>query len=673
MATVPADVHGPSDGELLDEVRSGSSAAYAQLYERHVGAAYNMARQLARSPAEADDLVSEAFAKVLDTLRAGRGPTSAFRAYLLTALRHTAYDRTRRERKVQLADDLAEVSGADLSVPFTDTTVDGLERTLAAHAFARLPERWQTVLWHIEIEGQTPAQVAPLLGLSPNGVSALAYRAREGLRQAYLQVHLGQLADESGAQRCRATVDRLGAWTRGGLSKRETAQVEAHLDGCDRCRALAAELADVNGTLRVVIAPLVLGATATSYLAVSSSGAAACGASGAAGAATAVPRQTAVAGLSAAALVAAVAFGLTAGEQQSAPIAAAPPPPARVQPPAPLPPAPQRPPARPAPRPLTPQPPQAPPPPGVTATLDATGPGGPLQLVPDGDPVPLPITVHNIGTGPSAPVSTTVSLPPGVTARIPSAVPSGPASTAPQNAGPAVSRTQGPSVRCATASRSVTCTTDRGLQPGESFVFDFQVRADDTASGGEIATHINAGSTTALRLPAIPVVIRPPVDGVEVTITAWYHAPWLGSRITLDVRNTGASVGRVEIVADLPDGVLTLGLPPRCEAQPVDRRIRCAAPLEPGQSFTAAVWVTPLPDHPWPVPAERDHDGIVRTVRIPVTAALGSAGDHDSVEVGLWFPSTSGTPPSSAPRPSTPSSTQSPGPTTRPTPSVILR
>ncbi|MFB9570569.1 sigma-70 family RNA polymerase sigma factor, partial [Saccharopolyspora hordei] len=295
MSAIPAEVQGPSDGELLEEVRNGSSAAYAELYERHVGAAYTMARQVARSAAEADDLVSEAFAKVLDALRDGRGPTTAFRAYLLTALRHVAYDRTRRERKVQLADDVAEASGADVSVPFTDTAVAGLERTLAAQAFARLPERWQTVLWHVEVEGQTPAQVAPLLGLTPNGVSALAYRAREGLRQAYLQVHLGQLDTED--QQCRATVDRLGAWTRNGLSKRETAQVEAHLDGCDRCRALAAELADVNGALRSIIAPLVLGTAATGYLAASSSGGAAAGAvaagsaSGAAGAASSGPRQ----------------------------------------------------------------------------------------------------------------------------------------------------------------------------------------------------------------------------------------------------------------------------------------------------------------------------------------------------------------------------------------------
>jgi RNA polymerase sigma factor (sigma-70 family) len=187
---------------------------------------------------------------VLDTLRAGRGPDSAFRAYLLTALRHVAYDKTRRDRKVELTDDVTSVSGINtekISEPFLDTAVAGLDRSLAAKAFARLPERWQTVLWHTEIEGQSPAAVAPMLGLTANGVSALAYRAREGLRQAYLQVHV----IEVGAGRCQAITGKLGAWIRRGLSKRETAQVNEHLEDCGRCRVLVDELTDVNGGLKV--------------------------------------------------------------------------------------------------------------------------------------------------------------------------------------------------------------------------------------------------------------------------------------------------------------------------------------------------------------------------------------------------------------------------------------
>ncbi|HET6706823.1 sigma-70 family RNA polymerase sigma factor, partial [Amycolatopsis sp.] len=371
MSTVPADLSGKSDAELIAEVRSGKIASYGTLYERHTGAAHNLARQLARSSSEADDLVSEAFAKVLDTLRGGKGPDTAFRAYLLTALRHTAYDRTRKERRVDLNEDMTEVGGAAaeaLTVPFSDTAVAGLERTMAAKAFARLPERWQAVLWHTEIEQQSPAEVAPLLGLTANGVSALAYRAREGLRQAYLQVHLQENAEE----RCRACAERLGAWTRDGLSKRERAQVESHLDDCDRCRALAAELADVNGGLRAIIAPIVLGGAALGYLATIGAakasaataatagavGAAAAGGKAGASAAAAGPRQFAGVAASGTAIVAAVVIALTAGGgTQEIPVAnPAPPPAQQVEPPAPKP----QPPAPPA-QPPAPQPPPPPP------------------------------------------------------------------------------------------------------------------------------------------------------------------------------------------------------------------------------------------------------------------------------------------------------------------------
>ena len=194
-------------------------------------AARALARQLARSPADADDLVAGAFTRMLEILRAGRGPTEAFRAYLLTSVRHLAYDRSRAERRLDLTDDIADVHGIDPDgtiVPFTDPALAGLERTLAARAFATLPERWQAVLWHLEVEGDSPADIAPLFGLTANAVSALGYRAREGLRQAYLQEHL---ASGSGRwdRRHRETGEKLGAYTRGGLARREAQRVEAHL------------------------------------------------------------------------------------------------------------------------------------------------------------------------------------------------------------------------------------------------------------------------------------------------------------------------------------------------------------------------------------------------------------------------------------------------------------
>jgi RNA polymerase sigma factor (sigma-70 family) len=171
-----------SDAHLLAAVRDGDSTAYGALYARHAGAAKRLAYTLVRCPADADDLVAETFAKVLAVLRAGRGPDVAFRAYLHTTLRHVRYDRMRRDQRIEFTDDLTRYERGE---PFQDTAVVQVERAQAARAFAQLPERWRTVLWHTEVEGEPHAQVAPRLGLTPGGVAALAYRARERLRQIY--------------------------------------------------------------------------------------------------------------------------------------------------------------------------------------------------------------------------------------------------------------------------------------------------------------------------------------------------------------------------------------------------------------------------------------------------------------------------------------------------------
>jgi RNA polymerase sigma factor (sigma-70 family) len=251
---------GPSDAELMTAARAGSSEAFGQLYTRHVDAARRLARTLARNPTDVDDLVAEVFAKLLVKLRSGGGPDTAFRTYLLTSLRNTYYDRARRARKITVTDDVAE---HDEGVPFVDTAIEGLERSLAARAFARLPERLQLVLWHTEVEGESPAKVAPLLNLTPNAVAALAYRARERLRQAYLQEHL---VDSTGDD-CGSVIEKLGTHVRSGLSNRESGRVRAHLSDCSRCRGLYADLREVNSGLRGVLAPVILGGSAAAYVA----------------------------------------------------------------------------------------------------------------------------------------------------------------------------------------------------------------------------------------------------------------------------------------------------------------------------------------------------------------------------------------------------------------------
>ena len=247
-----------SDAQLIDAVRNGDTEAYGELFDRHRGAATRLSSQLVPGP-DADDLVAESFVRVLALLQAGKGPDEFFRAYLLTSIRRLHIDRTRRQKRVRTTGDEAEL---DRAVEFVDPAEMRFEQGAAASAFAALPERWQLVLWHLDVEGQKPADIAPLLGMSPNSVSALAYRAREGLRQAYLQSHLAPSLHAS----CRTTTGMLGAYVRGGLSARDSTRVEAHLDECSKCMGLYLELSEINSNLSGILGPALLGTAAAGYV-----------------------------------------------------------------------------------------------------------------------------------------------------------------------------------------------------------------------------------------------------------------------------------------------------------------------------------------------------------------------------------------------------------------------
>ena len=232
----------PSDSELVLRTRQGDRRSFGTLYLRHHDAAWRVACTSAASAADAEDAVAEGFAKVFAALPRLVDRDLAFRPYLLACVRNAAVDRHRRTRKLDLRDEVpdhaAVADGPD------EIVLADLDRNLVGEALQSLPERWRTVLWLTEVEGMTPMEVSAVIGIRPNAVAALSYRAREGLRQAYLQAHVRV---EPKAD-CRSTVDRLGPYVRNKLAGRERDKVQAHLDGCTTCRQRRDELADVNAT-----------------------------------------------------------------------------------------------------------------------------------------------------------------------------------------------------------------------------------------------------------------------------------------------------------------------------------------------------------------------------------------------------------------------------------------
>lgn len=238
------------DGALLSLARQGSEPAIAALFVRYRQSAEHYARYLGMK-SDAPDVVSETFAQIIDLIRRGKGPEKAFRAYLLTSVRHECGRRAKARLKVVTT---GETDDLDQVVEFGNGELNVFERGVVRDAYASLPERWRAVLWELDVEGRTPQEVAERQGMKSNAVSALAYRARAGLRESYLQQHVGRGTDSL----CEPTRASMAAVVRGTAKQRDRDRVLLHMDGCDRCVNDFNELTAFNGELGAAALPAVV-------------------------------------------------------------------------------------------------------------------------------------------------------------------------------------------------------------------------------------------------------------------------------------------------------------------------------------------------------------------------------------------------------------------------------
>ena len=225
---------------LLDAVRGGSVAAYALLYQHHRSHAVRYARRVAadNEGVEVDDVVETAFTRAFAALRNGKGPTDTLRYYLFVAIRNeiwAARSKVMRERRT--ADRFAVDEPIRTSAPPEPSVGSGpdglsLGGGLVAGAFARLPDRWRNLLWMTEVEGFDAAEVGAVMGISPNAASALAFRARGGLRREYVQLY----RETEMPPGCHTIAARLTEFIKARDTSTGFDDVHAHLDGCASCR-----------------------------------------------------------------------------------------------------------------------------------------------------------------------------------------------------------------------------------------------------------------------------------------------------------------------------------------------------------------------------------------------------------------------------------------------------
>jgi RNA polymerase sigma factor (sigma-70 family) len=170
-----------ADVNLIDRARRGDRTAERDLYLRFADVAVRRAIQRGAQRADAEDYVAEAFLRIIRQLRAGNGPRGPFAPYLHASVRNAAADARRGQR----GRERPTATVALTAVPAAESRVEYDVRAALAAAMRSLPRRWREVLWSVEVEGRPPALVAAELGVTAQAASALAYRARRGLRRAY--------------------------------------------------------------------------------------------------------------------------------------------------------------------------------------------------------------------------------------------------------------------------------------------------------------------------------------------------------------------------------------------------------------------------------------------------------------------------------------------------------
>ncbi|KOU56331.1 hypothetical protein ADK57_42610 [Streptomyces sp. MMG1533] len=235
-------------------MNDGATATYARLYEEQQPRLVAYARSLTKNAWAAEDLVAEAHFRVWRRLSAGHEIDNV-PAYLMTTVRHlaTAAGSAVREtpRDPQVPEQVERGTHRDDPADPAEqvSSVDLLVRVLG-----QLPERWVKALWLAEAEGQPLAAVGSQIGSNQGATAVLLHRAREGMRQAFLQVQTGAPDDPA----CQVHWARMPAYVRGSATSRQSERLLGHVDACDDCRGRLAVLVHANNRLPALVGPALL-------------------------------------------------------------------------------------------------------------------------------------------------------------------------------------------------------------------------------------------------------------------------------------------------------------------------------------------------------------------------------------------------------------------------------
>ncbi|MFF9623450.1 RICIN domain-containing protein [Streptomyces griseosporeus] len=251
-----------SDESLAVRMRGGTDDEVARptalLIARHWQPAHSYAAICLASAAEVAAMATAAaFHQVFDRLTLG-GSAAALRPRLLVTVRDTVRRWAAADRIADVLPELRKPAGGRGMRAAAHLTPEN--RRLTEEAFSTLPDRFQCLLWHTEVEAEPITVPALLLGLDPDTAAAALEQAREKLREGLVRAHRERAPNDE----CRFYNRLLDVPIRRGGAL--LPDVRRHLGQCRYCRSAAEQLGRFDGRLAELLAEAVLGWGARRYL-----------------------------------------------------------------------------------------------------------------------------------------------------------------------------------------------------------------------------------------------------------------------------------------------------------------------------------------------------------------------------------------------------------------------
>lgn len=170
------------DDALLNSARNLDPEALRIIFDSYAPVLYNYALRLCQDPIEADEVVGNAFARLLESLAKKKGPRSNLRAYLYQVTYHVIVDQTRDKKHFTSfeAVQALESGGNSVAAQVEDKAL--LESLMKAIKSDLTLDQQHVILLRF-VEGFNLNETAMILGKSINNVKVIENRGIKKLRQ----------------------------------------------------------------------------------------------------------------------------------------------------------------------------------------------------------------------------------------------------------------------------------------------------------------------------------------------------------------------------------------------------------------------------------------------------------------------------------------------------------